>query len=565
MIRNLSICLLTLLGTSHLMAEPAYLCQRTVTPIVIDGICDEETWALAKPVSPLRDLDALRPAFAQATIKMAYDDEYLYISAVLPERDIQATMTERDSIIYKDNNFEVFIDPTCTGSNYLELEINALNTVWDLFLTDSYRDNGIAIHDWDIKRLKTAISLQGTLNDASDEDRSWTVEIAWPWESITAHATLPREGRVPKAGELMRFNFSRVDHHPIVNAAGKSVIAEENSVWAPTGQVTIHTPELWGRVVFSGNPVGTDETFPADICMWIHGNSETVTPEFLAKWQAHGVNTVLIDGTVEAVDRAARVAKAQGLRTIAWVWALNRPEDAEALKHPQWYAVSADGKSCHVKEDRPFVGYYQFLCPTRPEVRKHLRNVVKRYAELESVDAIQLDYMRLPDVILPSGLWDKYKLDMSTELPPYDFCYCDHCKNAYRKAYGKDPVAGDPTWATFRLKAVAEVANTLIDESHRLAKPCGSAVFPTPSMSARMVRQDWSQFKLDFALPMVYASFYEADDDWTLQCVIDCQKETDNRMPLYPGIFLPDFDGIPPQDLIKRLLKQNPRGFAIFR
>ncbi len=545
-------------------AAPIYTCYRTQGPINVDGKIDEETWQLAEPMSPLRDLDGITPAHAEATIKLAYDDHYLYCSAVLPERTLRATLTQRDSIIYHDNDFEIFIDPTCTGRHYLELEINALNTVWDLLLTDAYRDGGVALHDWDIKGLRHAVSHQGTLNDDTDIDRSWSVEIAWPWRSITAHDSLPRTDRPPQAGQVMRFNFSRVDHPR--DPTDPTTQLEKNSVWAPTAQSTIHTPELWGRVRFSDRVVGVQEPFPPEVCMWLHGGDEAITVDTLKPLMRYGLTTVLIDGSVEQVAAAAATAKSLNLRVIAWVWALNRPGDPIALRHPEWYAVSANGKSCHDPATRPFVAYYQFLCPNNPAAKAHVQSIVKAYAQLKDVDAIQLDYIRQPDVQLPKGLWAHYGLDMTTELDDYDFCYCDHCRALYTKASGKAPKKGDPQWADFRLQAVANFANALIDTAHQTAKPCGAAVFPNPQLASKMVRQDWSLFKLDFALPMVYASFYQADEQWILDQIRQSQKQTQHHLPLYPGIFLPDYpDKEPPKALIQKILEINPRGYALFK
>ena len=180
-------------------AAPTYLLQRTAGPIAVDGVLDEPTWAKAAPASPLRDLSG-GPSDYAADIRMAYDDACLYVAARLPAKRLRATLTERDSVIYRDDDFEVFIDPFARGRDYLELEINQLGTVWDLFLTAPYRDpECLALHDWDIKGLKTAVTLQGTLNDDTD-DQGWCVEIAWPWASIVGHSNHPRTGTPPPPG-----------------------------------------------------------------------------------------------------------------------------------------------------------------------------------------------------------------------------------------------------------------------------------------------------------------------------------------------------------------------------
>ena len=82
---------------------------------------------------------------------MLWDDKYLYIGAAMVEPHVWATLTERDAVIYHDNDFEVFIDPDGDTHLYYEIEINALGTVWDLLLVRPYRDGGPAIDAWDVR------------------------------------------------------------------------------------------------------------------------------------------------------------------------------------------------------------------------------------------------------------------------------------------------------------------------------------------------------------------------------------------------------------------------------
>lgn len=541
-------------------AVPTAVCQRAVGAIVVDGRLEEATWQRAKPLSPLRDLGGGPSAYA-ADIRLAYDEDFLYIGAVLPTKTLRARQRARDSIVYHDDDFEVFIDPTGTGRNYLELEINALGTVWDLFLTAPYRAGAdcVALHDWDIKGLRSAVTCQGTLNAGEGDDTSWTVELAWPWASITGHSALPRKGRAPAPGTELRLNFSRVDH-PSGAAFGEAGYAEVNTVWAPTRQATIHAPEHWGRVRISEKTVGEPEAFPPTVGLWVHGNDKALTAEAVRAWAEAGVTTLVVDGAPEQIARVARWARACGLRTVAWLWALNRPGDAEALRHPEWYAVSAEGKSCHAEGDRPFVPYYQFLCPSHPEALAHLKAKALEVARLPEVDAVQLDYIRLPDVELPKALWKTYGLDMSRTLPPYDFCYCARCK----AAFGREAKADDPAWAEFRLARVAAVADALADTVRAAGKPCGAAVFPTPRLAAGMVRQDWGRFRLDFAFPMDYASFYGEDEAWVLARAAEAREGVDGRFPVYPGLHLPDFTPEALRAFLPRLLEVSPEGFCLF-
>jgi hypothetical protein len=154
-------------------------------------------------------------------------------------------------VIFHDNDFEVFIDPNGDRNEYYEFEINALNTGWDLFLPKPYRDGGKAQNSWDIVGLKTAVHINGTLNDPSDQDKGWSVELALPWKALAEYA---HKAAPPNDGDEWRVNFSRVEwQHEIVAGKYRKVAntKEDNWVWSPQGVVDMHRPEMWGKVRFA--------------------------------------------------------------------------------------------------------------------------------------------------------------------------------------------------------------------------------------------------------------------------------------------------------------------------
>ncbi len=117
-----------------------YTCYKTSQHILIDGIINDSPWNKADWTDAFIDIEGLKKPTPKhnTKVKMLWDDSCLYVAAYLEEHHIWATLTERESIIYLDNDFEVFIDPDNDGLNYFELEINALGTVWDLMLTKAY-------------------------------------------------------------------------------------------------------------------------------------------------------------------------------------------------------------------------------------------------------------------------------------------------------------------------------------------------------------------------------------------------------------------------------------------
>ncbi|MCB0565969.1 MAG: carbohydrate-binding family 9-like protein [Phaeodactylibacter sp.] len=231
-----------------------YVCFQAIQPIEADGMLEEAEWAQAPWTKPFVDIEgSKRPLpYYETRVKMLWDEQYLYIAAELEEENLWATYDQRDAVIYQENNFEVFIDPDGDTHNYYELEINALATVWDLLLTKPYRDGGLAINGWDISGLKKGIHLSGTLNDPSDTDRGWAVELAIPWKAITR--------KIPGEGEIWRANFSRVEwktenesgaYRKSIDPATGKAFPEFNWVWSPQGVVAMHRPETWGFVQFT--------------------------------------------------------------------------------------------------------------------------------------------------------------------------------------------------------------------------------------------------------------------------------------------------------------------------
>ena len=219
----------------------SYDCPRVSTPIHIDGKLDDAAWTKAQWTTDFVDIEGTAkptPRF-RTRAKMLWDDNYLYIAAELEEPNVHGTLTRHDSVIFHDNDFEVFIKPLPETESYYEFEMNALNTGWDLFLPKPYRENGRPDNSWDIVGLKTAVAVQGTLNDSTDMDRGWTLEIAYPLHAFAARQAVP----LPHQGTVWRINFSRVEWKP-----GQP--KEDNWVWSPQGVIDMHIPSRWGYLRF---------------------------------------------------------------------------------------------------------------------------------------------------------------------------------------------------------------------------------------------------------------------------------------------------------------------------
>ena len=262
---------------------PGYVCYQLNHPVNIDGKMSPEEWDNIPWTADFTDIEGdKQPApHLQTRAKMAYDSTGMYFAALMEEPHVWGTITQHDAVIFHDNDFEIFLNPSGDTHNYMEYEVNALGTVWDLFLTKPYRDGPVVLNNWEFAGMKSAVHVDGTLNNPNDTDRSWSVEVFIPWESIYQPM---RRSESPQAGEQIRVNFSRVQwttaikdgQYKKVPISGEDKIREYNWVWAPTGVIDIHRPEFWGFVQFSDIKGGEgNETFvlhPEEEIKWVLRN-----------------------------------------------------------------------------------------------------------------------------------------------------------------------------------------------------------------------------------------------------------------------------------------------------
>jgi len=256
-----------------------YTCHRAPGPVEIDGNLDKPVWRAAPRSRRFVDLVTGEPGFLDTRVACLWDDEALYVGFWIEEPQVRASLTERDSYIWFDNDVEVFL----AGDDcYYEFEINALNTVYEVFFIyqdalkrgsrfdtpefDLYqRDVDVlsgfqdptrngkhprgkrwAFMDWDFPGLKTAVRVDGAINDPSIVDKGWTVEIAFPWKgmkSLFSGRSLP-----PREGDVMRASFSRFE---ALRYHGKTV--GESPAWALNehGVYDSHIPECFPYLHFT--------------------------------------------------------------------------------------------------------------------------------------------------------------------------------------------------------------------------------------------------------------------------------------------------------------------------
>ena len=267
--------------------------------------------------------------------------------------------------------------------------------------------------------------------------------------------------------------------------------------------------------------------------IWINPNLKDADDDLKTNYTAYkaaGITGIFFENDSE---RHFRAAKAHGIEAHRWIWTFNRAE--MVTEHPEWYSKNRNGDSCADKP--PYVKYYRWLCPSRPEVEQYLTDTVDKILAKDYVDGIHLDYVRYCDVVLPVNLWDKYKIEQTKELPEYDYCYCEVCQAKFKEHYNQDVKAiqypeASLSWRLFRYGNIIRVVNSISAVARQHKKPITAAVFPTPEVARRNVRQDWTNFKLDGVCPMIYHGFYKEGVSWIGDAVAEGIHLVAGKFPL---------------------------------
>lgn len=257
----LAVGLALALGPGRAAAQdlPEYTCRRAAVAPRIDGAGDDEAWASVDAVR-LVDVRILagqeHPHATEA--RLTWDAAALYVLIRADDPDVWSTLAGRDDPLYNEEVVELFIDPDGDGANYVEIEVNSLNTVFDLLVTKALRSGGQGRPEWSPEGLATAVGVTGTLNDPADTDEGWVAELALPWAALgTDLLDVPGDRDLPPApGDSWRVNLYRYERPR--TAAGVESGDIEYSAWSPVGRVDFHAPERFGVVVFAGSGTAVD-------------------------------------------------------------------------------------------------------------------------------------------------------------------------------------------------------------------------------------------------------------------------------------------------------------------
>jgi len=229
------VVVLTLFGATICAQTPVptYQVARVTSAIKIDGRLDEQAWKDAAPVGDfVNNRDGARSKLATEA-RILYDANFLYFSFRSVDKNIWATMKQRDQHLWLEEVVEVFVQANPAVPNYVELEVNPLNAMLDIYLLDTRKP--LHYESWNSEKLQWAVQVDGTV-DGKDGDREWTCEMALPFEDIATAIHNP-----PQPGDRWRLNLFRVERLPEV----------AELAWSPTLQDDFHILSRFGELVFT--------------------------------------------------------------------------------------------------------------------------------------------------------------------------------------------------------------------------------------------------------------------------------------------------------------------------
>ncbi len=221
-------------------ALPIQAVQRIDRDLVLSGKADDPLWQQAAVIT-LADADTGKPPHQATTVRLLYNQKYLYVAYVCAADTVRATLSKRDEPLYTEDVVETFLAPSGSFRSFYEIEVSPLNTILDSYqlsysLTDgSYRKLSFN-PAYTCTDLLTKVFVDGVLNQARGAKR-WTVEKAIPFTSIVG-----RDNIVPNAGDRWRANFCRIDFSAPDEPAFSS--------WSPLGGHDFNRSYRFGWIEF---------------------------------------------------------------------------------------------------------------------------------------------------------------------------------------------------------------------------------------------------------------------------------------------------------------------------
>jgi hypothetical protein len=164
--------------------------------ITLDGDTDDPGWI--QPPGPARTgafvLASGAVARPYSDTRALWGDGHLYLSLYAADEDIRTGTDQPDGPLWLDDSFRLSF---VRGDVEYAIEVSPKGVV-----TDAIRRSGGAFdYSWS-SGVHLSPELDGTINNSTDRDEEWVIEMAIPFESL---------GMKGEAGESIGFSVKRCD------------------------------------------------------------------------------------------------------------------------------------------------------------------------------------------------------------------------------------------------------------------------------------------------------------------------------------------------------------------
>jgi hypothetical protein len=227
---------LFLLAASVLLAEPEYEVRVTTAGAKELLTFDEDAWRAAQRVT-------WGPSRYRTEFRALWNSHGLYVRFDVTDGDAWYTLEHRDDPLWEEEVVEIFIDPSRTGTDYMEVEWNPAGIVCDLHVI-SGKPNVKADIRWDVEGLESrtrwARNDDGTIT-------GWTVTAFLPWTALRSLPSTSGIALPPRRGDRWRFNVFRIERPGGKDDPDQDVIL---AAWSPPPGRSFHVPEVFRELVF---------------------------------------------------------------------------------------------------------------------------------------------------------------------------------------------------------------------------------------------------------------------------------------------------------------------------
>lgn len=179
-------------------------------PVIIDGMLDDKAWqdAVVYSMSIAKDLKSQGKVIKESgNVRLAWDDNYLYIGVWFKDSDIVAEGKEDQMSHYQTGDvLEVFLKPE-ESTWYWEFYATPLNKKSTYFYPGRGRTPLPSIKEYRCD-LKICSMCNGTINNWRDIDQGWSAEMAVPIKALASFGNTFGPGSQWRM-LIARYNYSR--------------------------------------------------------------------------------------------------------------------------------------------------------------------------------------------------------------------------------------------------------------------------------------------------------------------------------------------------------------------